>query len=220
MSNRLSLLIAHPKDLIRAGLQAMLAKTGITIAGEAADPKTTLSLVKKLRPSVMLVDVEIGNVSGVACFELLASAREASPGTKLIGMSAIENPTYLALAYAAGASDFLWAGTTAKQLVTAIEQAAAGKAPAESGPFATVVSNLKVATIGNRKQMPSTGTPLTPREQQVLSHIGYGLSNEEIARSLGISVETVKEHVQNLLRKLKVPDRTAAAVLAVRAGLV
>jgi DNA-binding NarL/FixJ family response regulator len=62
--------------------------------------------------------------------------------------------------------------------------------------------------------------PITPRELQVLRHIGYGLSNEEIARSLGISVETVKEHVQNLLRKLKVHDRTAAAVLAVRAGLV
>ncbi|NCX93988.1 MAG: DNA-binding response regulator, partial [Gammaproteobacteria bacterium] len=127
---------------------------------------------------------------------MLASALEASPGTKLIGMSAIENPTYLARAHAAGASDFLWEGMTAKQLVTAIEHAVAGKAPAGSGPFAAVVASLTAVELVGRPAThvgkSSMKLPNTPRELQVFRHIGYGLSNEEIARSLAISVETVK----------------------------
>jgi DNA-binding NarL/FixJ family response regulator len=219
MQSRPTLLIAHPKELIRTGLQAMLAKTGITIAGEAADPKTALALVKKLRPDVLLIAV---GLPGGDCFELLADVRKVSPDTKLIGTSAIENPTYLARGVAAGVADFLWEGVTAKQLVTAIEQAAAGKGPSGSGPYAygSVAASLTAVTLGARKGKPPGAVPVSPRELQVLAHIAYGLSNEEIARALAIGVETVKERVKNLLRKLAVPDRTAAAVMAVRAGVV
>ena len=79
MPTNTKLLLAHPNELIRAGLRAMLAKTGITIAGEAADAKTVLALVKKLRPDVLLVDVGIVGSTGADCFALLADARKAGP---------------------------------------------------------------------------------------------------------------------------------------------
>jgi DNA-binding NarL/FixJ family response regulator len=220
MSVRTALLIAHPKALIRAGLRAMLVKTGIAVVGEADDGRTALALTRKLRPGVLLVDVGVVDGSGMDGFELLAKVRETSPGTKLIGMSAVENPTYMARAIAAGVSDFLCEDVTGQQLVTAIEHAAVGKAPSGTGPFASVVASLSKATQRNRAAESAGIVPLSPREMQVLSHIGYGLSNDEIARALGISVETVKEHVQGILRKLAVKDRTQAAVWAVRSGVV
>lgn len=121
----------------------------------------------------------------------------------------------MARAKAAGVANHLLEGVTAKELVTAVELAAAGKPPSSSRGFGKLVSQL------DAPEKPCPGAlSITPRESQVLQHIALGLSNEEIARSLAISIETVKEHVANLLRKLKVPDRTAAAVWAVRAGVV
>lgn len=220
MPTRTTLVIAHPKELIRAGLRAILARTTIGIAGEADDPKATLALVKKLRPDVLLMDVGVADGAGIDFFDLLSDARETSPETKVIGMSVHENPTYLARAFVAGAADFIWKGFTARQLVAAIEHAAGGKSPATPGPFAGVVTRLRNLASGKSRGRPLKPLPVTPRELQVLAHVAYGLSNDEIARALRISVDTVKEHVQTLLRKLAVPDRTAAAVLAVRSGVV
>jgi DNA-binding CsgD family transcriptional regulator len=101
------------------------------------------------------------------------------------------------------------------ELITAVENAAAGKSAMEAGPFRRVV-----ASMTGRPNAATSEARVTPRESQVLSHVAFGLSNEEIARSLEISVETVKEHVQNLLRKLAVNDRTQAAVWAVRSGVL
>lgn len=220
MPNRTTLVIAHSKELIRAGLRELLAKTAIRIVGEADDPKATLALVKKLRPNVLLMDVSVAHDTGTDFCDLLADARETSPETKVIGMSVHENPTYLARAVVAGAADFIWKGFTGRQLVTAIEQAAAGKAPVATGPLAGVVARMKDLAAGKSRDRSLKSLPVTPRELQVLAHVAYGLSNDEIARALRISVDTVKEHVQTLLRKLAVPDRTAAAVLAVRSGVV
>jgi len=224
MPPRITLLIAHPGELLRTGLRAMVDGGRVSVVGEAADAKTALALAKKLGPGVMLVDVGIAVSPGSDCFELVHTIRQASPATQIIVFASIENPTYVARAIAAGAADFLGEGVTGKQLLTAVENAAAGKAPAGSGPFASVVARLTAVEPVNwpatQPGKSSVKRPLTPRELQVLRHIGYGLSNEEIARSLGIGIETVKEHVQHLLRKLDVPDRTAAAVMAVRAGLV
>jgi len=102
-----------------------------------------------------------------------------------------------------------------KELVTAIENAANGKPAAGSGAFAKVVASMEP-----RDARAARDAGVTPREEQVLRHVAFGLSNDEIARSLQISVETVKEHVQNLLRKLAVRDRTQAAVWAVKVGVI
>jgi DNA-binding NarL/FixJ family response regulator len=212
MPTTTSLLIAHPKDLIRAGLRAMLEGPSVTIVGEAVDAKSTLTLAKKHKPAVVLLDVVI---PGGDAFELAGTLSKSLPGTAVVFMTAIDNPTYMARARAVGAAHCLLKDVSQRELVAAIENAAAGKPASGPSTFGRVT-----ATLAAREKKPALDAGLTPRESQVLAHVGYGLSNEEIGQALGISVETVKEHVQNLLRKLAVNDRTQAAVWAVKSGVV
>jgi len=207
-----SLLIAHPKELIRAGLYAMLEGTRITIVGEAPDATSTLTLAKKHKPAVVLLDVAI---PGGDAFELAGTLSKSLPGTALVFMTALDNPTYMARARAVGAVHCFLKDFSQKELVAVIENAAAGKPASGSGKFGRVT-----ASLASREKGPALDAGLTPRESQVLAHVAYGLSNDEISHTLGISVETVKEHVQNILRKLAVNDRTQAAVWAVRSGVV
>ena len=212
MPTPISLLVAYPKELIRAGLRAMLAGSSVKIVGEASDAQSTLTLAKKHKPAVVLLDAAI---PGGDAFELVTKLTKAIPTTRFILLSALDNPTYMARARAVGAANFLLMGFSQRELVTAIEGAAAGKPVSGSGPFAKIAASMEP-----RDARAARDSGLTPRESQVLSHVAFGLSNDEIARSLQISVETVKEHVQNLLRKLNAKDRTQAAVWAVQSGVV
>jgi DNA-binding NarL/FixJ family response regulator len=207
-----TLLIAYSKELIRAGLRSMLAGTHVKLVGESGDAKSTLALAKKHKPAVVLLDAAI---PGGDAFELILKLSKDLPATKFILLSALDNPTYMARARAAGAANCLLKDVSQKELVVAIENAAAGRPVSAAATFAKIA-----ATMEPRDTWVTLNSGLTPRESQVLSHIAFGLSNEEIARSLQISIETVKEHVQNLLRKLAMTDRTQAAVWAVQTGLV
>jgi len=212
MPTAIPLLIAYPKELIRAGLRAMLAGSPVKIVGEASDAQSTFTLAKKHKPAVVLLDAAI---PGGDAFELVTKLTKAIPTTRFILLSALDNPTYMARARAVGAANFLLMGFSQRELLTAIENAAAGKPASGASPFAKIAASMEP-----RDARAARDSGLTPRESQVLSHVALGLSNDEIARSLTISVETVKEHVQNLLRKLAVNDRTQAAVWAVQAGVV
>jgi len=128
--------------------------------------------------------------------------------------TAFDNPTYIARAVAAGAHDYILKSCSRDELLDSIMNAASGQIPVRAGELRRVAT-----TMSNRVATPDPDIPLTQREMQVLRHVALGLSNKEIAQSLTISVETVKEHVQNILRKLAVSDRTQAAVWAVRRGL-
>ena len=208
----ISLLISHPKELILSGIQGMLEKTSIRIVGVATNAAETIRLAKKLKPAVVLMTAMLPDGDS---FDVVRKLRQELPRTQHVLLAALDNPTYMARARAAGASNCLLKSVPQGQLVAALEHAASGKpAPVESGPFAGIVSQMH---SGPKVSHGETG--LTPREEQVLCHVAYGLSNDEIARTLDISIETVKEHVQNMLRKLEVRDRTQAAVWAVHRGL-
>jgi DNA-binding NarL/FixJ family response regulator len=133
----------------------------------------------------------------------------------VVMLSSYDNPTYIARSVALGAADFLLKGSARDILVEAISRAAGKQGP----PANSLLHQVKDA-MSKRRDMADENVPLTNRELQVLRHVALGLSNREIGRSLDISVETVKEHVQNILRKIDVTDRTQAAVWAVRRGLV
>ena len=212
MPASISLLVAYSKDLIRAGLRAMLEKTSITIVGEANDAAKTLTLAKKHKPAVVILDVAI---PGGDSFDLVKNLTKALPATKFILLSAFDNPTYMARARAVRAANFLLMGFSQRELVMAIENAAAGKPASGASPFAKIVASMEPRDVRAARD-----SGLTPRESQVLCHVALGLSNDEIARSLEISVETTKEHVHNIFRKLAVNDRTQAAVWAVKSGVI
>jgi DNA-binding NarL/FixJ family response regulator len=206
------LLIADDHEVIRTGLVALLAGSEIEIVGQAANGKDTVKLAEQLHPDVILLDIRMPDSDGLATLEKL---RSKVPESKVVMLSTYDNPTYVARSVALGASDYVLKGSARQALVETITAAAKGESPSRSGELRRVAGAMKV-----RQVLDDDEVPLTQRETQVLRHVALGLSNKEIGRSLEISVETVKEHVQNILRKIAVSDRTQAAVWAVRRSLV
>ena len=208
----IKLLICDDHQVIRTGLASLLAGTEIEIVGEADSGKEALRLAQKLKPDVILLDIRMPDGDGLSTLEKL---RAKVPESRVVMLSTYDNPTYIARAVALGASDYVLKGSSRDNIVATIVSVAAGESPSRTGELKQIAGAMKV-----RQTVDDDDVPLTQRETQVLRHVALGLSNREIGRSLEISVETVKEHVQNILRKIAVSDRTQAAVWAVRKGLV
>jgi len=206
------MLIADDHEVIRTGLATLLAGSEIEIVAMAANGKQAVQMAEQHKPDVILLDIRMPDGDGLATLEKL---RAKVPDSKVVMLSTYDNPTYIARAVALGAADYVLKGSSCEDMIATIRAAAAGESPSRSGELKRVANAMKV-----RQVIDDDDVPLTQRETQVLRHVALGLSNKEIGRSLEISVETVKEHVQNILRKIAVSDRTQAAVWAVRKGLV
>jgi DNA-binding NarL/FixJ family response regulator len=205
-------LVADDHEVVRRGLASLFSGSDIKIVAEAKNGDEAVKLAKKHKPDVVLLDIRMPESDGL---EALERIRRDRPDQRVVVLSTYDNPTYIARAVALGACDYVLKGSSRNELVSAINAAAAGQPPTRSGELRRVQS-----TMATREPSNDEDVPLTQREMQVLRHIALGLSNKEIGRSLGISVETVKEHVQNLIHKLDAGNRTEAAVWAVKKGLV
>ena len=205
------LMIADDHEVIRAGVSALVAHSGIQVVAEAVNGLQAVEEAGKAKADVILLDVRMPELNGLDALEKIA---EKTPSQKVVMFSDSDNPTYVARAVALGAVGFVLKGASKEELVSAIQRAAKGE-PSES-PLMMKVRE----TMARRRSGIDEDMPLTNREVQVLRHVSMGLSNREIGKSLTISIETVKEHVQNILRKLEANDRTQAAVWAVKRGLV
>ena len=208
----ISIVVADDHEVVRTGLASLLKDSEIEIVSEAADGDEAVSQTLKHSPDVVLMDIRMAETDGLSALERI---RKESPQTPVVMLSTYDNPTYVARSVALGASDYVLKGSTRQDLLTAIRRAAGGESPSSD----SILKRVKEA-MERRQEPVDEDIPLTNREMQVLRHVALGLSNREIGQSLGISVETVKEHVQNILRKVQVTDRTQAAVWAVRKGLV
>ena len=208
----IKVVIADDHEVVRRGLVSLLAGSDVKIIGEATSGEEAVKVCKKAKPDVVLLDIRMQGKDGLLALEKI---RAEMPAIRCVMLSTFDNPTYVARAVAGGAHDYMLKGCTRSELITSITGAAAGQLPMKAGEMRRVAT-----TMANRVATADPDIPLTQRETQVLRHIALGLSNKEIAQSLTISVETVKEHVQNILRKIAVSDRTQAAVWAVRRGLV
>ncbi|HYO25965.1 MAG TPA: response regulator transcription factor, partial [Lacipirellulaceae bacterium] len=205
------LLIADDHEVVRAGLKSLLAEMrDVQIVAEAAGGEEAVRLAHRSRPQVVLLDVRMPDGDGIAA---LAKFREELPATAVLMFSSYDNPTYIARAVALGAAGYLVKNSSAEEIARAIRQVAAGESLWSR-------DNLRRASqAAPTARGIEVETSLTRRENEVLKQLALGLSNKEIAQALNISYETVKEHVQHILRKLGVADRTQAAVWAVRKGL-
>ncbi|MEX0793454.1 MAG: response regulator transcription factor [Pirellulaceae bacterium] len=207
----INVLVADDHEVVRSGLASVFKGTDIHICCEATDGKDAVEKAKQHKPDVVLMDIRMPDVDGL---EALEQIQNDAPGTRVVMLSTYDNPTYVARSVALGACDYVLKGSPRDSIVSAIQNAASG-----GEVTAGIMSRVRGA-MAKRQEAKHSDIPLTNREMQVLRHLALGLSNREIGRSLSISIETVKEHVQNILRKIDVTDRTQAAVWAVRRGLV
>jgi len=206
------ILIVDDHEIVRLGLLHMLQSTDIEIAEQAASSEEGYNKFVAAKFDVVVMDVRLPGGDGL---QLLGKIKTHSPTQPCLMFSAYDNPTYVARAVALGANGFLLKTDTHDKIIDAILRTAKGEniwTREELRRVTGALSTMRVST--------DTEIPLTLREGEVLKQLANGLTNKEIALSLGISYETVKEHVQHILRKIGVSDRTQAAVWAVRKNLI
>lgn len=205
-------LIVDDHEIIRMGLRLTLENTEMMVSGEVSTAAEALEAVQKERPDVVLMDIRMEGGDGL---NALGRLKLDFPELPIVLFSAYDNPTYIARAVALGASGYVLKSAPAERLVEALQTAIAGESAWTREELRRVTGALATPRLSQDIEVP-----LTQRESEVLRQMALGLTNKEIAKMLGISYETVKEHVQHILRKVGVTDRTQAAVWAVRKNLV
>ncbi len=208
----IKLLIADDHEVVRCGLRSLLADTDIKIVAEASSGEEATKLAAKYKPDVALLDIRMSDGDGLTS---LGRIKLDYPEMPVLIFSTYDNPTYVARAVALGAAGYVLKGAPRDHLVACIRKAAAGESAWTRDELRRVTGALATPRLNADIEVP-----LTQRESEVLRQLALGLTNKEIAIALNISYETVKEHVQHILRKVGVSDRTQAAVWAVRKGLV
>jgi DNA-binding NarL/FixJ family response regulator len=206
------LLIADEHPIVMDGLVRLIDPAQIELLGFVKTTEELAGALESDTPQVLVSDVRLG---GIDVMKPLESFAVAEAKFRIVFFSAHSNPTYIARAATLNCYDYLLKTSPTSELIEAVLAAGAGK---PTPPESLLIKTRKRAR--KTSQWDQVVVTLTQREKQVLQHVALGLSNREIGRSLGISVETVKEHVQNTLRKLDANDRTQAAVWAVRQGLI
>ena len=205
------MLIVDDHAVVREGLRTYLGlQDGIEIAGEAANGREAVAEAERLRPEVILMDLEMPELDGVGAMREL---RRRGVECRVIVLTSFSDERRLLPAIQAGAAGYLLKDAEPREVVRAVRAAHAGETL-----LAPAVAARLVEAIAEPAGAPAQR--LTPREQEVLELIAAGLSNKLIARRLGIAEKTVKTHVGHVLAKLGVSDRTQAALYAVRTGLV
>jgi DNA-binding NarL/FixJ family response regulator len=211
-SKPIKLLIADDHEVVRSGIKSLVAGTEIEVVAEAATADDAVRLAEEARPDVVLLDIRMPETDGLNALSRIKLVKADLP---VLMLSTYDNPTYVARAVALGACGYLLKGLTRDELLSAIRRVAAGGDAWTREELRRVTGALATPRVAADVEVP-----LTQRESEVLRQLAFGLTNKEIAQALGISYETVKEHVQHVLRKVGVSDRTQAAVWAVRKGLV
>lgn len=207
------IVIVDDHEVARAGLRSLLTgERGLEVVGEAANGRDSLTLCRHLRPDLVLMDVRMPDIDGLAVTRTL---KQESPGTSVILFTIYENPDYLLEALRAGAAGYVLKGASKREILNAIHKVIAG----DSMLHPELVLELLSRMAGVTRTSPPPAQ-LTPRELDVLRLVAFGQTNREIAETLGLTSSTAKTHVEHLIAKLGVSDRTQAAVRAVELGLV
>jgi len=214
LAKKISVLIVDDHTIVRQGLRTLLElMDDMLVAGEAADGRTAVELAARLKPDVVLMDLVMPELDGIAATRQICELGQA---TKVIALTSFLEDEKVILAIQAGAFGFLLKDVSPDELVDAIRAAYRGEARLNPN-----VARLLMKQVAAQPAQPSAAAAdLTAREIEVLRQIAKGLSNRQISEALFISEKTVKTHVSSLLSKLALDDRTQLAIYAIKHGLV
>lgn len=203
------ILVVDDHSVVRQGLRMFLGRDpDLEVVGEAANGVEALRAARLLKPDVVLMDLLMPIMDGIAATKAL---RQELPGTEIIALTSVLEDQAVYGAMRAGAVGYLLKDTQAEELCRAIKAAAAGQ---------VLLSPAAAARLMREVEAPESPEQLTERETEVLELLAAGMSNKEIAAELVIAEKTARTHVSNILSKLGVVSRTQAALHAVRTGLV
>jgi DNA-binding NarL/FixJ family response regulator len=205
--------LADDHPVVRQGLRTFLeSRDGIEVVGEAGDGEEAVAAITRLQPDVVLMDLVMPRLGGIAAIRQL---RERAPSTRIVVLTSFASDDQVIPAVQAGAAGYLLKDVEPAELERALRTVHEGASLLDPQVAARVL-----ATIASGATATTGVAALTPREQEVLRLLARGLSNRRLAQELVVSEKTVKTHVSNILMKLGVDDRTQAALVAVREGLV
>lgn len=206
------ILMVDDHEVVRCGVRSILEGEDISIIAEATSGEEAIQAAITMDVDVVLMDIRMPSGDGL---NALGRIKLEKPELPILMLSTYDNPTYVARAVALGAAGYVLKGSAREALIGAIRTVATGENAWTREELRRVTGALATPRLAADVEVP-----LTQRESEVLRQLSLGLTNKEIAQALGISYETVKEHVQHILRKIGVSDRTQAAVWAVRKELV
>ncbi len=209
------LIIADDHELARSGLRSMLGgERGIDLIGEATNGLEAVDLCRNLRPDLALLDVRMPDMDGLEATRII---KQVCPSTSVIIVTMHESTDYLMAAMKNGAAGYLLKDTSRRELLTAVRTVLRGDSFLNNELTQRLLQSMSGETHAATEQIPER---LTPRELEVLKLLTEGKTNRAIAEQLFISAGTVKIHVQHIIAKLGVSDRTQAAVRSIELGLL
>jgi DNA-binding NarL/FixJ family response regulator len=224
------LVLADDHDLVREGLHLVLSREpDLEVVGEASDGREAVEVCRKLKPDLVLMDVRMPEMDGL---EATREIKREQPSVSVLVVTTYENPDYLLEALKAGAAGYVLKDAPKGQLVNAMRRVLSGESPLNQELAARLIQRLasesplpgRLSHPSGSPEQPKRAVPipsgLTPRELEVLGFLAQGKSNPDIAGTLSISRATVKVHVERIIRKLGVSDRTQAVVRAIEMGLI
>lgn len=221
---KVTVLIVEDHPLFREGLEKALSmEDDLVILGHAIDGAEGIQLARRLRPDVVLMDVNLPDLNGLQVARQLKSER---PETAIVVLTAYHDNAQVLYAMRAGASAYCAKDVDPEELVQVIRDVATnlyivdGQRISRDRLEAWIQESIETIVGPNAVESEKHFIPLSPRETEILQSVTRGMSNKEIALELGISQQTVKNHMTSILRKLNVEDRTQAAVYALRHGWV
>ncbi|GLF93867.1 response regulator transcription factor [Streptomyces yaizuensis] len=217
-------LIVDDQAMVRAGFAALLgAQPDIEVAGEAADGRAGVDAARALRPDVVLMDVRMPELDGLAATrEILGDQdrEQGAEGPRVLMLTTFDVDDYVYEALRAGASGFLLKDAPPADLIAAVRVVAAGDALLAPSVTRRLIADFAAQRPAHRRDPVARPKELTPRETEVLELIAQGLSNQEIAARLVVAEQTVKTHIGRILAKLGLRDRAQAVIFAYESGLV
>jgi DNA-binding NarL/FixJ family response regulator len=211
--------IADDQALVRMGLRVLIeSEPDLELAGEAEDGHAAVELVRASRPNVILMDIRMPRLDGIAALRQISTDPELA-GTRVVVLTTFELDEYVYDALRAGAAGFLIKDSEPADLLRAVRLAAAGESLLSPSITRRVIESYVSRAPASRAGHPRLGE-LTEREHQVLGLVGEGLNNDEIAGRLVVSKATARTHVGRILTKLGARDRAQLVVIAYQSGLV